>query len=538
RFDFYSDEEVFYSDIREFFIAPEIGGIKSIASYPPVLYPGGGGLFQADLDSSGDDCWLRWSLDGKVIAEGAAFGGYGSIEIEAPDAEGVYNLSLEVFPFAPADDTGYDFESEMKKEIPMYVNTEQKSGVNEFGDKDDFYSLFHFRGNLINSADTDLSGISDLRPAGQPALSVRSGMFGYYLDGSAAFEAESLGLPVSDGVLQGFSVMISMIPFGLNTIGDGLADIYYSSLDDGSFSLAVGSYSDGRLNVHMVVSGEVFSMSPDIPMLIENVYTSIALAVQPADDELKMILYSDGEPVSEAVFYPANETVSILNIDSDGKTAISRIGGGVELLIDEFGVYYRESADGAVIDPRQFERSMELEYGKFLMYAEGFDGDLGEIVINNSEISASDSCLTLPPLGEADFPTLYPGYEEVVFRIEIEDGTGEESEAVFYVDGGNAEIAEVDFSDLETQGFVAFSLIFSKDSVNFAAGSEQAGETGFSGDFSGVGYRIKNNSLSENLVIKSILVIRKNISISEKAPDISGKQLKSGINSTENKNRS
>ena len=142
RFDFYSDEEVIFSEIREFFIAPAIGGIRSIASYPPVLYPGGGGLFHAETDAGCDDCWLRWSLDDDVIAEGAGSDGYGSIEIKAPDSEGVYNLSLELFPFAPAESGGYDFGSSIRKEIPLYVNTEQKSGVNEFEDSDGFFSLF------------------------------------------------------------------------------------------------------------------------------------------------------------------------------------------------------------------------------------------------------------------------------------------------------------------------------------------------------------------------------------------------------------
>ena len=62
---------------------------------------------------------------------------------------------------------------------------------------------------------------------------------------------------------------------------------------------------------------------------------------------------------------------------------------------------------------------------------------------------------------------------------------------------------------------VSFSLIFSPDSVGLDGPSVQDVETGFSGDFSGVGYSIKNNDSERTLSIESILIIRKNINISE-----------------------
>jgi hypothetical protein len=56
-------------ETREFFVVSSISQIKSVNSYPPVLYPGGSGLFHADIESFDSNSWLRWTLDGENIAE-------------------------------------------------------------------------------------------------------------------------------------------------------------------------------------------------------------------------------------------------------------------------------------------------------------------------------------------------------------------------------------------------------------------------------------------------------------------------------------
>ena len=539
RFDFYSDDELLYSEFREFFIAPAIGGIRSIASYPPVLYPGGGGLFNAETDTACENCWLKWSLDDDVIAEGAVEDGYSSIEIVAPDAEGVYNLSLEIFPFPPEEGLSYDFESSISKEIPLYVNTEQKSGVNEFEDNGNYFSLYHFRGNLINSADTELSGIEELQASGQPVLSVKNGMFGYYLDAGTSFESEKSGLPLFDGLFQGFSVMFSLIPFNLGTGGDEPAELYYSALEDGSFSLFIGVYGDGRLTTELNLNEERYTAVSSEPVLTENIYSAVTVGVQPDENGLKIFYFSDGVPVGETFFTIEGDSVPWTEFAPVDTNALSRLAGGMEILIDEFGVYRKESLDGSVVDPNQFSRSMELVYGKSLMFAEGFDGELNGIIMNEPDGHISDSSLVLYPGGEAAFPPIFPGYEEVVFRIEVGSGSSEGGEAVFYVDGGDAQITSLEFPPaLESPEALEFSLIFSQDSVNLSTVVDHADETGFTGDFSGVGYSIRNNSPENELIIESILVIRKNINSTEQVSEASVKQLYFGMNSTGDKNRS
>ena len=514
QFDFFIGEDLFYSEQREFFISSSVNAVKSINSYPPFLYPGGRGLFYADTDCSGDGCWLRWTLDGDVIAEGTALEGYGSIEIEAPGVEGVYDLSLEVFPFAPPAEGSYAFESTIKKNVPLYVNTEQKSGVTEFGPSDDFYTLFHFRGSYYNSADADLSEITALNPVGQPRLAVRNGLFGYYLDAASGFETGRLMVPVEKGRLEPFSFMMSIIPYAPVS-----GNLFYSGNSDGSFYISGDALSDGRLNATVYIDGRTWSLSSNEPMLSENVYSSVSLSVRPGEEELGLIWYLNGIPVSEAVYpVPEGGDIPWFNIDSgEGKMNSSLFGSGtLECLVDEVGVYHDRLSDGTGVDPGQYRRAMELEYGKFLMYAEGFDGKADSLNLKGEDILIDGSRLLIAPGASVEFPPIYPGYEEVVFRMELAGLSTGKGRTVFYADSDSSEIVSVEFSDETLEGnSVRFSLIFSADSVGVDGTVNQDGETGFEGDFSAVGFKIINHDIEKTLEIESILITRKNINISE-----------------------
>lgn len=520
--EFYNGDELFLSDEREFFITSESYYIKSITSYPPVLYPGGGGLFYADIESPADDCWLRWSLDGSEIASGMRSGGYQSIRIDAPENEGVYELSLEVFPLPPAYEAGYDYQSTVIDFIPVYVNTNQKSGVNEFGPEDDFYALFHFRGSLINSSETELTGVESLGPVGSPVLSVKNGVFGYYLDGSSGFESEQCILPVEDGSLQSFSLMFSLLPGsleGLSSEQDGTG-LFYSGTEDGSFSLAVNAFPDGSLNAVLTAGGEEFQLYSEIPLISADNYSSIGLSVHPEDGQLTLSWYLNGVPAADTVFVatPVLSTeVPWLSVYTDGfsmKTSFAGIDG-FEGLIDELGIYYLHSEDGPAVDPGQYRRSMELEYGKFLMYAEGFDAESEDIILNPESASISGSSLIVAPGGEVVFPSVFPGYEEMVFSIVLTDSSTRFFEVVFNPDGLDDEIVRVDLaSETDTAESVSFSLIFSPETVSVGETGAQDGETGYTGDFGGIVYRIINDDEIMNLEIESVLIIRKSINVS------------------------
>ena len=56
-------------------------------------------MLKAELDiPAGADPYLRWSWKGKVLAKGTLGNGFGQILWVAPSDQGVYTITLELFP--------------------------------------------------------------------------------------------------------------------------------------------------------------------------------------------------------------------------------------------------------------------------------------------------------------------------------------------------------------------------------------------------------------------------------------------------------
>jgi hypothetical protein len=224
-------------------------------------------------------------------------------------------------------------------------------------------------------------------------------------------------------------------------------------------------------------------------------------------------------PAAEKKFYMETELSGSLwqSVDLAGHAFTTRFAGigGFEGLVDELGVYSLQSDDGAAVDPEQYSRSMELEYGKFLMYAEGFDGESDALFLHEESAAINESTLVIKPGGHVDFPPIFPGYEEIVFTLTLADSSTRDFEIVFNPDGQDDEIVRVDLlSETEDLQPIIFSLIFSSDTVIVGETEEQDGETGFAGDFGGIVYRLINVDEAFDLEIESVTVIRKSINVS------------------------
>ena len=518
RFDFYSLDKLVFSDVREFFITSAFYSINSITSYPPVLYPGGGGLLYADINCSEADCWLRWSFDGEIIAEGSAEEGYRSLEIEAPDHEGVYDLIFEVFPFKPAQNRSYDFKSAVRKEVPVYVNREQKAALNEFQPESSFYDLYHFRGNLINSISGADSERRDFIPVGTPELAVYNGVFGYYFESGEGLETDSLMVPAEDGVLQDFSVMASFIPYFMLAHGesDGYFELFRTGYIDGSLSVSMGVTDLGGLEA-AVRFGEIsYKLSTEAGLLADGQYCTVGFSVSAADSVLRLSLNLNGEPAAEKTVVPAGPELSVWAAAvSPGGSAYSRLLGGLNpaVLLDEFGVY-NES-----VDPKQYRKAMALEHGKSLLYAEGFDGAGDELVFGSEDAYIENSSLHIKPGGRVYLPSFLPGYEEIILRIETAGFEGDMLEAVFYLD--EAQDAEGFASINFEEGLSELSMVFSKDAVIIERSGADKLDLQLTEDFSGVSCGLKNNAAEDYIEVKSVLILRKNLDLSLNEVNIS-----------------
>ena len=202
--------------------------------------------------------------------------------------------------------------------------------------------------------------------------------------------------------------MISLIPFGLSSIGEEPAELYRAGLDDGSFSLAAYVYSDGRLKTEMIIGEMSYSALSSEPVLMDGIYSSVTMGFQPEGNALKLFFYADGTPAGETVYTSVEETAPWTAISLEGKTAFSRLAAETEILIDEFGIYRKKSEDGTVVDPQQFTRSMELFYGNSLMYAEGFDEEPEDVITGDSGVTTAGSSLIIPPEERLNSPRFIP----------------------------------------------------------------------------------------------------------------------------------
>ena len=88
--------------VTTIFSVSERPRITGIASFPPLITASSPVLLSADLATGeGTDPWLRWTWRGKTIAQGSASSGTASVLWTAPADEGVYTVTLELFPAAP-----------------------------------------------------------------------------------------------------------------------------------------------------------------------------------------------------------------------------------------------------------------------------------------------------------------------------------------------------------------------------------------------------------------------------------------------------
>ena len=288
---------------------------------------------------------------------------------------------------------------------------------------------------------------------------------------------------------------------------------FITGYSDGSFEVAASLLANGRLKGTVKIGEDVFSLSSQSPLLKENEYSSISLAVDPSDDELEITWFLNGTPDSTIIYSVDEETPAawMTSVYSEAIAETRIFGGaGFEGLVDEAGVY-----KGA-IDPQQFNRAMDLKYGKALMYAQGFDGSPDELIYDKAEATVENSRLKIAPGASVDFPPVYPGYEEVIFKIDLANSGTRQAEAVFYADSDKAGFINVDFLSGFESSDVVFSLIFSNDFVILDKYGTQNIESGITGDFSAVGYRIQNNDTEKILELESVIIIRKRINITEK----------------------
>jgi hypothetical protein len=342
--------------------------ISGIKSFPSVITTGSPVLLKAELeDPEGSDPYLRWAWRGKTIAGGLSSEGFGEILWTAPEDEGIYTITLELFPSAPGGTGKVVFRSSIFMSTDIYVSAVKKPDPNELGPESSYSTLFHFQASFQESGQAEKGiGVSAAAPIGAPRIVATEDGFGYSLLPGSGISIPWFIIPLKDSTIQPFTVNI-----GVRVESPmGEAALYSIQSGDGSFSFAVSFQADG-LSPSLILSGAGL---PDLTVpsniLMEKEQRHVvSLSVAPREPKGFVVQwFLDGEQTNSLV---SDQQLPQLN--GEGKAII---GGekGFTGIVDEFGVYTRDEKGNPSIESNLFSREAEKKLKDTLVEAEGFDG--------------------------------------------------------------------------------------------------------------------------------------------------------------------
>ncbi|OHD72503.1 MAG: hypothetical protein A2177_10905 [Spirochaetes bacterium RBG_13_68_11] len=338
--------------------------ISGIASFPPLITASTPVQLSADITAdAGSDPWLRWTWRGKTIAQGSRSSGAAAVLWKAPADDGVYAVTLELFPVAPPEGTGYSFRSSIAMSTDIYVSAAGAAARNELGPVSSYLSLFHLQADLADAVAVAKDPKRVAIPIGSPRIVPVGDGFGYRLEGGAGFRVPWPVLPVDMGELAPFTLSVGIRPEQLT----GADRIVTATAGAITFTLEFGTDASPELAVAVPDSPRLVIPS-GAPSLVPGQRCLVSVSVEPRLGGLSVRWFNDGRQISET-------TVSLLlpPLGADG-SAIVGGGPGFVAVIDELGVYYRDEAGRPATDPTLFRAAMRRLHGDRLLFADGFDG--------------------------------------------------------------------------------------------------------------------------------------------------------------------
>ncbi len=235
---------------------------------------------------SGQDPWIRWVVDGKVLAVGYLSERADRLAWRAPMVNGVYEAKVELFPFRPI--AGSTPPALAKAEIRLALSS---AAPDPLADRE-AWSLFAFDGDLSDSGTRPRA----VEPAtiGSPYLETHPLGYGYLLGDGLGLSSESAILPVDapNGSLAAFSAA-----FTLGKADDGLAEgtgALLSAVLDSGQGLVIGvdtGYPYVAIGQALVRADSKLGSS----------LSRLAVDVSPAEGGAAIRFYIDDTPVGESL---------------------------------------------------------------------------------------------------------------------------------------------------------------------------------------------------------------------------------------------
>ena len=364
HFQVMEDDQVVAERFLQFFHTDTMPRISGISSYPLVLQPGAQGLMELRIPPLEADPWVRWSLEGQILTEGLLSEISSRLAVSAPVTVGAYTVRADFYPFAPPAGSSWDFSSPVYQETLLYVSEEIKVDDPHFQNPGVFSTLFHFQGEYADWSGEEPELVLTVRE--EPVLDVYRGVFGYRMDLFSGFTGDYFPFPVTaEGRLEPFSLVFSL------AVADNLRGgaIFRAENETGDFSLAFELDDEGFLLVNAGLGGGETLALRSVERGEPGAYPPITVSVVPdyREDKIYFLLYRGGSLLASGEKNWAREDFSAQGSFS--------LGGeeGAPVILDEFGVYFRDLLGRSSPSAGMFQLDQLEEYGHRLILADGFD---------------------------------------------------------------------------------------------------------------------------------------------------------------------
>ena len=335
------------------FIGTSSPSLDSVLAYPPSVEPGASILLAAMITqanaAAGSDPWIKWSSGGSVFSQGLLSAGFDRVVWTAPRSEGAFAVSVDVYPAAPPDASGFGFRATARQDLRAMVRTPAGGSTDEFADPLDFYSLFRFSGSFDDSGTRARS--AQAQPIGQPQLDVYAGGFGYRFGPASGLSIPDLLPPVADGRMLPCVLLFRIAPQSL----DGR--IMRFDAEDGSTALELGLH-DGRPYLAARAGSRVERSTA--AQALEKAPVTLAAVLTPDGDRLDVLWFANGERIEAP-------TVGLPDLPQRGRSVIGG-AGALAGVYDDIGVMSR------AYPPALFNIEQRRRWHGDLSVAEGFEG--------------------------------------------------------------------------------------------------------------------------------------------------------------------
>ena len=432
-----------------FFISDGVTRIRGISAYPSAALPKEGMVFFADLDiAPGSDPYLRWSAAGRPIGAGTVSEGMRLVSWKVPESEGVYPVTVELFPFPPPGTRGFAFQAADQFRIEAFVSTDPREARGEFGPAAEYPLLFHFRGSFASAGSLT---VAEPRQTGEPQLAVESGTFGYrFGSGDELVYRVPALLALRDGA--------AATTLQLKGIFDGTGTVFALDTPRGERYLALERVDTGFL---LRFGETVTELSLPGELLNQPRYLAVRFTRRPVGYALAWFL--DGE-------FRAGRMLTMLP-PAASEASVLHIGPDFSGLLDEIGVHRGD-------DPGIFAFAMRERYGRLLILAEGFDAGEGSRLSDRTEVALrrdpDNSRLILPPGAEAGIALPLDDYSDGRVTLRFSDPAEAPS---LYIAAGEQRFP-IDGLVPDLSGRISLGWRRDEGRVEFIAGDGSVG-TGF-----------------------------------------------------------